>query len=115
MAGDAAVKIKPEQLLIALLAAAAVALVAAGVRKSGGVPAPATATIEGGAGIPEPIQPVLCMPDEHLGQVVYTKHRYPARVGGELTTVIHYGHSALSVPSVTDGQWIINPPSEVTL
>lgn len=108
-------KIKPEPLIVAAAAAAVVALAAAGLRQSGGLPAQVRATTEGAFDIPEPVQPVLCMPDEHLGQVVYTKHRYPDRVGGELTTVMHYGHSALSVPSVTDGQWIINPPSEVTL
>ena len=107
--------IKPEQLLVALGVAAAAALALGAVRKSGGVPAPAVATTESTQGIPSPVQAVLCMPDEHVGKVVYTKHRYPARCGGELTTVMHYGHSALSVPSVRDGQWIINPPSEVTL
>ncbi len=108
-------RIKPETVAVAVLAAAAVAFLAGGLRKAGGVPAPATATTEGAYNIPEPAQLVLCLPDEHLGQVVYSKHRYPDRVGGELSTVMHYGHSALNVPSVKDSQWITAPPSEMTL
>ena len=109
-------KIKPEQLVLALLAAAAVAFLAAGLRKAGGLPAPQMSqTTEGSWNIPDTVAAVLCLPDEHTGDVVYTKHRYPDRIGGELTTVMHYGHSALSVPSVTDSQWICAPPSEVTL
>lgn len=107
-------KIRPEHLAAGVLAVAGAAFLIGGMRKAGGPPAPA-ATTEGSYEIPEPVQPLLCMPDEHLGNVVFTKHRYPDRVGGELTTVIHYGHSALAVPSVRDFQWIMNPPSEVDL
>lgn len=108
-------RIKPEQAILALAAAAAVAFLAGGLRKAGGLPVQARATTESAFDVPDPVQPVLCMPDEHLGQVVYTKHRYPQQCGGELSTVIHYGHSALNVPSVREAQWITSPPSEVTL
>jgi hypothetical protein len=98
----------------ALLAGAALFLWG-GMRKAGGLPAP-VATTEGAWNVPEPVQAVLCMPDEHVGgDIIYAKHRYPDRVGGNLTTVIHYGHSALSIPSVADFQWMINPPSEASL
>ena len=108
-------KIKPEQVILAVLAAAGVAFFLGGLRKAGGVAIEARTTTEGTWNVPEPVQPVLCMPDEHVGDVVYSQHRYPDRIGGELTTVMHYGHSILSVPSVTDSQWITAPPSEVTL
>ena len=108
-------KIKPEQLILVLLAAAAVMFIAAGLRKSGGLPAESRATTEGSWNIPDPVQPLLCMPNETVGDVVYSQHRYPDRIGGELTAVIHYGHSILSVPNVKDSQWITAPPSEVTL
>jgi hypothetical protein len=109
-------RIRPEPLIVALAAAGAVAFLAAGLRKAGGLPAPkASQTTEGSWNISDTVAAVLCLPDEHMGDVVYAKHRYPDRVGGELTTVMHYGHSILSVPSVTDSQWITAPPSEVTL
>jgi len=57
---------------------------------------------------------VLCHPEEHHTGYVYTKHRYPRAVGGEVTNSIHHGWSMMRVPSGTpDEQWIIAPPSEV--
>jgi len=110
------VKVKAEHAAVAVLVLAGGAFLWAGMRKAGGVAAPASATTEGAWNIPDPVQAVLCMPDEHVGgDIVYSKHRYPDRVGGALTTIIHYGHSALSVPNVQDFQWIVNPPGEVTL
>lgn len=108
-------KIRPEPVILALAAAGAVALLLAGIRKAGGIAAPAAATTEGSWNIPDTVAAVLCLPDETVGDVIYSKHRYPDRIGGELTTVMHYGHSILSVPNVTDSQWITAPPSEVTL
>ena len=56
---------------------------------------------------------VLCHPSEHHGGYVYTKHRYPRAVGGEVTNAIHRGWSMMRVPQGTpDEQWIISPPSE---
>ena len=56
-------------------------------------------------------QPV-CMPHEHHAGYVYTPHRYPRTVGGEVSSAIHKGFSSMRVPAVTDAQWIISPPSE---
>lgn len=108
-------RIKPEPVILALAAAGAVAFFAAGLRKAGGLPQPAASTTEGSWNISDTVAAVICLPDETVGDVVYSQHRYPDRIGGELTTVMHYGHSALSVPSVTDSNWITAPPSEVTL
>ena len=56
---------------------------------------------------------VLCHPEEHHGGYVYTKHRYPRAVGGEVTNSIHHGWSMMRVPAGTpDEQWIVSPPSE---
>lgn len=109
-------KVKPEHAMGAVLLAGAALFLWGGLRKAGGAAVPLVATTESAWNIPDPVQGVLCMPDEHVGgDIIFAKHRYPDRLGGNLTTVIHYGHSALSVPHVTDFQWIVNPPSEVDL
>ena len=109
-------KIKPEHVALVVFGAAAGIFLWQGMKKAGGLPAPATqGTTEGSYTIPEPVQPVLCMPDEHLGQMVFAKHRYPDRVGGSVTTVIHFGHSALAVPNDADLNWIMAAPSEAIL
>ena len=105
-------RVKAEHVALLILAALGVLFLAGGLRKAGGLPVPATTT-EDVARVPAPVQAVLCMPDEHVGQMVFTKHRYPAQVGGELSTVIHYGHSKLAVPNVNDLNWIVSPPSEM--
>lgn len=109
-------QVKVEHVALVTLGAAAGIFLWAGMKRAGGVPAPATqGTTEGQYTIPEPVQPVLCMPDEHVGQMVFSKHRYPDRLGGALTTVIHYGHSALAVPNEADSLWIVAPPGEAYL
>lgn len=108
-------RIKPEPVILALAAAGAVAFFLGGLRKAGGIAQPRSATTEGSWNISDTVAMVLCLPDENVGDVVYSKHRYPDRVGGELTTVIHYGHSILGVPNVDDSRWITAPPSEETL
>jgi hypothetical protein len=56
----------------------------------------------------------VCPAADHHAGYVYTKHRYPRGVGGELSAVIHHGFSPMRVPSGTpDEQWITAPPSEV--
>lgn len=56
---------------------------------------------------------VLCHPEDHHAGYVYTKHRYPRAVGGEVTNAIHHGFSSMRIPAGTpDAQWIISPPSE---
>ena len=55
----------------------------------------------------------LCEPSQHHAGYVYTRHRYPRAVGGEISAVIHHGFSTMRVPSGTpDEQWIVAPPSE---
>ena len=109
-------QVKAEHVALVVLGGIAGICLWQGMKQAGGVPAPATqGTTESQYIIPEPVQPVLCMPDEHLGQMVFAKHRYPDRVGGSLTTVMHFGHSALAVPSTEDANWIVAMPSEAIL
>ena len=109
-------QVKVEHVALVTLGAIAGVFLWQGMKRAGGVPLPATqGTTEGQYTVPEPVQPLLCMPDEHLGAMVFSKHRYPDRVGGSLTTVMHFGHSALAVPSTADANWISSPPSEAYL
>lgn len=110
------VKIKPEHAAGAVLLAGAAAFLWAGLMKAGGAKVPAVqSTTESNWNVPDPQQAILCMPDEQVGgQVVFSKHRYPDRVGGNVTTVIHFGHTAMSIPHEHDFQWLVNPPSEQT-
>ena len=77
---------------------------------------PRQAVPEDGGGTmadPHPDHPVFCQPEGHPGEVVFTRHRYPAAVGGEITAAIHRGWSPMRVPARTPGaQWIVAPPSE---
>lgn len=112
----AAFRVKPEHAAGAVLLAGAAFFLWGGLRKAGGAAVPAQSTTESSWNVPDPVQAVLCMPDEHVGgDIVFAKHRYPDRVGGNLTTVIQYGTARLAVPHVDDFQWIVNPPSEVNL
>src|SRR5271155_373132 len=101
--------------------AIAVGLVAAGLfvfhaAKTAGVPLPTQPVTEPLINIADQKAiPYLIRPELNNGQQRYTRHRYPDRVGGELTTAIHYGHSRLAVPSTQDSHWITCPPSELTI
>ena len=101
--------------------AVAAALVGGGLlffhaAKTAGVPYPAAPLTEPLINIADQRSiPNLIRPELNDYQQRYTCHRYPDRVGGELTTAIHYGHSRLAVPSNTDANWITCPPSEVTI
>lgn len=53
-----------------------------------------------------------CHPEQHHAGYVYTPHRFPRVVGGEITALIHHGYSSMRVPSRDDVQWMIAPPSE---
>lgn len=65
---------------------------------------------------PHPEHPVFCQPEDHVGGVIHTRHRYPAATGGEISAAIHRGWSPMRVPARTPGaQWIVAPPSEETL
>jgi hypothetical protein len=105
---------KAEHIAVGGLSVAAGLLIFAAVRQAGGTKVPVTNVTENLRY--SPFQPALSRPADALpGEVVYTRHRYPEVVGGELTTAIHYGHSRLSVPHERDMNWITCPPSEVTI
>lgn len=46
---------------------------------------------------------------------VYTQHRYPAVSGTNISTLIHYGLSAMTNPHVNDLAWMYHPPAEYDL
>ena len=88
-------------------------LVYAAMHKSGGVPVPGTT--EDATGEPTPMAPIL-LSEQHVSPVMYTAHRYPRMCGQEITTLIHRGHTAATVPlGDPEALWIIKPPSEVVL
>jgi len=108
--------VKPEHLVLgALVAAGGLLFIAAG-RQAGGFPLPAAPVTEALYTTPDPLAAIyLYNPNLNKFEQKYTRHRYPDRVGGELTTAIHYGHSRLAVPDERDKNWITCPPSEVTI
>lgn len=57
----------------------------------------------------------FCHPKYVGGPVVYTRHRYPHRVGHEIATVLELGFPAMLVQKPQDYDWICDPPSEATL
>jgi hypothetical protein len=63
---------------------------------------------------PPPGRPVLG-PDQHVGGVVYTPHRYPPACGSDLTVAIHRGLTQLGLPAEGDMLWLSNPPGEENL
>ena len=83
------------------------------LRSAGGIRQPSSTT-ESGWNIADPQQPNL-EPGVVTPGLIFTPHRYPRVCGGELTTVIHYGHSRLAVPHERDTNWITCPPSELTI
>lgn len=53
--------------------------------------------------------------DSHLlpsQQQVVLPHRYPNLSGTNISTLIHYGLSAMAHPNQKDLDWMISPPSE---
>lgn len=44
---------------------------------------------------------------------IFTPHRYPTVSGGNISTLIHQGMSALNRPAPQDDDWRIRPPAEV--
>ena len=107
--------VKAEQAAVGFLTVLGGLVLFAALRKSGGLAQPASVT-ESGWNVIDPQQPNLTAaggianPDQ-----IFTPHRYPRVCGGELTTVIHYGHSRLTVPHERDRNWIVNPPSEAII
>lgn len=57
----------------------------------------------------------FCPPDVIGGPVVFTRHRYPNRAGHEITAMIAGGFAPLMRRKPSDYEWMIEPPSEVTL
>jgi len=108
--------VKTEHVVLgALLGAGALLFIVAG-RQAGGFPLPAAPVTEPLYTIPDPLAAIyLYNPTLNKFGQNYTRHRYPDRVGGELSTAIHYGHSRLAVPDERDLNWITCPPSEVTI
>jgi hypothetical protein len=101
--------------LVAVLVAG-LALLLAGVKRSpaGGVKVPARSVEDVPAFTPPPATPYVG-PNQHVGMSVFTPHRYPAACGGEVTSLIYFGHRPLLIPHEKDQNWLMRPPSEVTL
>lgn len=56
----------------------------------------------------------VCLPHQHFDGYVYTAHRFPRTVGGEITALIHHGYTSAGIPAKGDlAEWMIRPPSEV--
>lgn len=101
---------------LAGLGAVALIFLAAGSKMSPGasIKVPARATEDLPPFIPPPGRPVLG-PDQHVGGVTYTPHRYPPACGADLTVAIHRGLTQLGLPAEGDMLWLSNPPGEETL
>jgi len=109
-------KIDPGHVAVALGVIGVGLLAFGAVRKAGGLPIPPSPTTEALIAVTDQRAiPYLIRPEIERNTLRYTKHRYPSRCGGELTTAIHYGHSRLAVPDSQDSNWITSPPSEVTI
>jgi hypothetical protein len=110
-------KLEGKHLAGGIFVAAAALLLLGAFRKSGGAAVPASPYTEGLSGVADLAMPHLIRPElTQMGSTgIYTQHRYPNVLGGELSTIIHYGHSRLAIPNTRDSNWITCPPSEVTL
>jgi hypothetical protein len=103
--------VKQEHVMAGVFILGAAGFLFAATKKTG-VPAPATT--EGQSGVSDlALLPHLVQPSEHAGQIIYTPHRYPFQVGGEVTTMIHFGITQAAVPLTSESVWITAPPSEV--
>lgn len=100
--------------VLALLAGAFLLFTAAARSTAGGIKVAAKVSEDIPPFIPPPAAPVVG-PDQHLGPVVYTPHRYPHMCGGEISAVIHHGHATLKIPHEKDITWLTRPPSEASL
>jgi len=96
---------------VAVLAGAGL-LVWAGMRQAGGANPPSRATTEGLYTTPDPVTPY--QPEPGSGYL-FARHRYPERVGHEITCLIQGGHSVASVPRFAEAYLIDRPPSELDL
>lgn len=107
---------RKECYVLAGLGGVALIFLAAGSKMSPGasikVPARETESIP--PFTPPPGRPVLG-PEQHVGGVTFTPHRYPAACGSDLTAAIHHGMTVMSLPAEGDMLWLSNPPGEETL
>lgn len=102
--------------ILALFVVAAAALFLYGARQSaGGGPKVAARDSEDVPPFVPPPRAPMCGVDQHIGGIIYTPHRYPRMVGGEISAIIHDGHATMRIPHQADMTWITRPPSEVTL
>ena len=110
------INLKPEQaVILAAMAIVGGALIFAGVRRvPGGVKVTDAQTENIKPFTPPPGAPVVG-PDQHIGGVVYTPHRYPTVAGQEITALINHGHATLKLPHARDIDWLTTPPGEDTL
>ena len=105
-----------EKCVIGGMAAVALLFLAAGSKLSPGasIKVPARATEDVPPFIPPPGVPMLG-PDQHVGGITYTPHRYPPACGSDLTVAIHRGMTSLGLPADGDNLWMSAPPSEDVL
>lgn len=106
---------KSKALHVGALALAAIGggtLLYCALRASGPLPAYGTQPPAAeGRDDPEP-SGVCLAAHEHLQGVRFLEHRYPERIGMQLTSVMHHGFSGIRVPVSDQSRWITSPPSE---
>ena len=97
------------------MAAIGLVLLAAGSKTAPGasikVPATTTEDLPSYAWNPPPAAPVYSV-DSIQGGYVFTPHRYPKVVGGEISNAIHHGFQSMALPQEGDMLWLSAPPSE---
>jgi hypothetical protein len=54
-------------------------------------------------------------PDPSCQPVTQSRHRYPAVPGGNISTVMHQGWSAMSQGSPAGNDWRLNPPEAAVI
>jgi hypothetical protein len=104
--------VKAEHVLCVVILAVAGVFAWFGMKKSGGVTQPGTT--ESYYEISDYDAPILT-PWQHLTPTVYTAHRYPDHVGGEVSALLHHGHSIACIPKSSDRVWMTHSPSEEIL
>lgn len=54
-------------------------------------------------------------PDPTCQPVTQSKHRYPSVPGGNISTVMHQGWSALTLKAPAGNEWLVAPPETAVL
>ena len=105
-------KIGPKHLLAVALLLIAGCLACQAMRKSGGTGQPGTTeTYYTVPSFGTPVVPAWTQ----VTPVMYTQHRYPDHAGGEVSALLHWGHSIATIPRGPDSLWMVRPPSEENL